>query len=43
MYMVDSLMAVIEPLLILFVALIIGGIVVATLLPIFSLSSTVGA
>lgn len=40
-YMVDSLMAMVEPLLILLVALLIGGIVIATLLPIFEISSTV--
>ncbi len=41
-YMVDALMAVVEPMLILFVAVLVGGIVVATLLPIFQLASTVG-
>lgn len=40
-YMVDALMAVVEPLLILFVALLVGGIVVATLMPIFQLAGTV--
>lgn len=41
-YMVDTMMAVIEPILILFVALIVGGIVIATLLPMFEIVSTVG-
>lgn len=41
-YMVDALMAVVEPMLILLVAVLVGGIVVATLLPIFQLASTVG-
>lgn len=41
-YMVDSLMAVIEPVLILFVALLVGGIVVATLMPMFEIVNTVG-
>lgn len=42
MHMVDALMAVLEPLLIIIVALIVGGIVVATLLPVFDIVSTVG-
>jgi len=37
MYMVDAMMAVIEPLMILVVALLVGGVVVATLLPIFNI------
>jgi type IV pilus assembly protein PilC len=41
-YMIDSLMAVIEPVLILFVALLVGGIVIATLLPMFEIVNTVG-
>lgn len=41
-YMIDSLMAVIEPLLILFVALLVGGIVIATLMPMFEIVNTVG-
>jgi len=42
MYMVEALMAVIEPLLILFVAVIIGGIVISTLLPVFEMVNVVG-
>lgn len=41
-YMVDTMMAVIEPLMILIVALLVGGIVIATLLPIFEIVNTVG-
>lgn len=41
MHMVDALMAVLEPALIIVVALLVGGIVVATLLPVFSIVSTV--
>ncbi|MGE5390302.1 MAG: type II secretion system F family protein [Deltaproteobacteria bacterium] len=41
MYMIDSLMAVVEPMLILLVAILVGGIVVATLMPIFDIASTV--
>ncbi|HBQ86330.1 MAG TPA: type II secretion system protein F, partial [Syntrophomonas sp.] len=41
-YMIDSMMSVIEPLLILVVALLVGGIVVATLMPIFEIVNTVG-
>ncbi|MEN6349741.1 MAG: type II secretion system F family protein, partial [Syntrophomonas sp.] len=37
MYMVDAMMAVVEPLMIVAVALLVGGIVVATLLPIFDI------
>lgn len=40
MYMVDSLMATIEPLLIVIVALLVGGIIAAILLPVFDLSTT---
>jgi type IV pilus assembly protein PilC len=36
------MMSVIEPLLILVVALLVGGIVVATLMPIFEIVNTVG-
>ncbi|HZK44482.1 MAG TPA: type II secretion system F family protein [Syntrophomonadaceae bacterium] len=43
MYTIDSLMSLIEPLLILIVAVIVGGIVVATLLPMFEIIGTVGA
>lgn len=39
---IDAMMALIEPLLILAVALIVGGIVVATLLPIFDMITLVG-
>ncbi len=39
---IDAMMALIEPLLILAVALIVGGIVVATLLPIFDIITQVG-
>jgi len=35
-------MSVLEPLLIIFVALMVGAIVVATLLPVFDIVSTVG-
>lgn len=42
MYMVDNMMAVIEPIMILFVALLVGGIVIATLMPIFEIVNTVG-
>ncbi|MEN6391750.1 MAG: type II secretion system F family protein [Syntrophomonas sp.] len=42
MHMVDALMAVLEPLLIIFVALMVGAIVIATLLPVFDIVSTVG-
>jgi type IV pilus assembly protein PilC len=41
-YMVDNIMAIIEPLLIIIVALLVGGIVIATLLPIFSIVNAVG-
>lgn len=41
-YMVENIMAIIEPLLIMIVALLVGGIVIATLLPIFSIVNTVG-
>lgn len=40
-YMVDALMAVVEPLMILMVALLVGGVVVATLLPIFEIMNVV--
>ncbi|MEQ8175498.1 MAG: type II secretion system F family protein [Syntrophomonadaceae bacterium] len=42
MHMVDALMAVLEPMLIIFVALMVGAIVIATLLPVFDIVSTVG-
>lgn len=42
MHMVDALMAVLEPLMIIVVALMVGAIVVATLLPVFDIVSTVG-
>lgn len=42
MYMIDSMMAVIEPLMIMLVAILVGGIVVATLLPIFDMMNVVG-
>lgn len=41
-YMVDNIMAVIEPIMILVVALLVGGIVIATLLPIFSIVNAAG-
>lgn len=41
-YMIESLMAVIEPVLILIVALMVGGIVIATLLPMFEIANAVG-
>lgn len=41
MYSIDALMAVLEPMLILVVALLVGGIIVATLLPIFDLMNMV--
>jgi type IV pilus assembly protein PilC len=40
-YMINSMMAVIEPLMILAVALVVGGVVLAVLLPIFSFMTTV--
>jgi type IV pilus assembly protein PilC len=42
MYTVDAMMAVIEPLLILMVAILVGGVVVATLLPMFDMMNLVG-
>lgn len=42
MHMVDALMAVLEPLLIIIVALMVGAIVIATLLPVFEIVGTVG-
>lgn len=42
MYSVDAMMSVIEPLLILLLALLVGGIVVATLMPVLELMNTVG-
>lgn len=41
-YMIDNMMAVVEPMLIVLVALLVGSIVVATLMPVFSLVNTVG-
>jgi len=41
MYSIDALMSVLEPILILVVALLIGGIIVATLLPMFDLMSII--
>jgi len=40
---VDALMAVIEPVLILMVAILVGGVIVATLLPMFDMMNLVGA
>ncbi|MEN6326267.1 MAG: type II secretion system F family protein [Syntrophomonas sp.] len=40
-YMVDAMMAIVEPLMILLVALLVGGVVVATLLPIFEVMNVV--
>lgn len=42
MYMVDAMMAIIEPLLIIIVAVLVGGVVVATLLPMFDMVNLVG-
>lgn len=42
MYTIESLMALIEPVLILVVALVVGGVVVATLMPMFEIIGTVG-
>jgi len=42
MYMVDALMSVVEPILILLVALVVGGIVIATIMPVFDIANTVG-
>ena len=42
MYSVEAMMSVIEPLLILLLALLVGGIVVATLLPVLDLMNTIG-
>ncbi|MBO8159240.1 type II secretion system F family protein [Thermosyntropha sp.] len=43
MHTVDSLMAMLEPLLIIVVALMVGGVVVSTLLPVFEMVNVVGA
>ncbi len=42
MQMVDTLMAIMEPVLILVVAVMVGGIVIATLMPMFDMMNTVG-
>ncbi len=42
MHMIDAMMSLIEPLLILVVGLLVGGIVVATMLPIFDMIQLVG-
>jgi len=42
MYAVESMMAALEPFLILFVALIVGSVVIATLLPVFELVNVIG-
>lgn len=41
-YTVDAMMAVLEPMLILVVALLVGGVIVATLLPMFDMMNIVG-
>ncbi len=41
MYTIDSLMSLIEPLLIVIVAIVVGGVVVATLLPMFEIMNAV--
>lgn len=41
-YTVDAMMAILEPMMILLVALLVGGVVVATLLPIFEIMNVVG-
>ncbi len=41
-YTVDAMMAVVEPMLILVVALMVGGVIVATLLPVFDMMNIVG-
>ncbi|MGR6836437.1 type II secretion system F family protein [Syntrophomonas erecta] len=41
MYLIDSMMALIEPILILLVGILVGAIVVSTLMPIFELVNTV--
>ncbi|MGE5380399.1 MAG: type II secretion system F family protein [Methylocystaceae bacterium] len=43
MYLIDALMSVMEPILIMFVAVLVGGIVVATLLPMFDMVNLVGS
>ena len=42
MYSIDALMSMIEPLMIVVVALMVGGVVIATLLPIFDMMKLVG-
>lgn len=42
MYTINNLMSLIEPVLILFVALVVGGVVIATLMPMFEIIGTVG-
>lgn len=42
MYSVDTMMAVIEPLMIMVVAILVGGVVIATIMPIFDMANLVG-
>jgi type IV pilus assembly protein PilC len=42
LYTVDTMMAVLEPLLILAVAIMVGGVIVATLLPMFDMMNIIG-
>jgi len=41
MYMIDAMMSIVEPLLIMLVAMLVGGIVVATMLPMFDMMKVV--
>ncbi len=40
-YMIDAIIAIIEPLMILLVALLVGGVVIATLLPVFEVMNVI--
>jgi len=42
MYLIDALMSVLEPLLIMIVAVLVGGIVIATLMPMFDMVNAIG-
>jgi type IV pilus assembly protein PilC len=42
MYSIEALMSMIEPLMIVVVALMVGGVVIATLLPVFDMVKLVG-
>ncbi len=41
MYMIDAMMSIVEPLLIMLVAMLVGGVVVATMLPMFDMMKVV--